>query len=564
MPVANNKKPRVAKAKVIKSKEAAAESKAATPNPNDPFIGKKIGNCEVTEKINEGGTAYIYKAFNTSFKMFRVLKILKPTLMDEQDFHILFIQEAQLTARLDHPHILRVFDTGVVDGHFYIEMEYIEGETLRTLISKRGKLSEREMLHITSQITRALKYAHSAKIKTPSGKIINGILHRDIKPENIMITADNTVKLMDFGAAKPLDLSSSTNQGMIVGTFHYMSPEQIDGMPMDARSDFFSLGIVMYELFTGQKPFVSDKLPSLIAKIQASKYKSLKKVRPSISPMTEELIDKLLYKKSGFRPKKAEEIDEAIQISLQVQTAWAAGNRAKVPFSIRQFYPTLALIISILALIISLTSRGSKPANSEKEIASKEVSESLSSMLERGKKAERKGLWKEAVSIYELVPAVNNGGVANEYLEAQIRIAAISFSQFNQFTKARAILEKLRMKYSDPAIDAYLGQIYYRQALYYEACERLKAAVNSQKGSVIPQTNEFKKTLLYYFANSLDGQYIYVEKTDPLLGEAIKAWENFIEFAGCIVNTKDKKCKYARERVGKLKKEQKNKKKNNS
>ena len=132
----------------------------------DPFVGKTFGHCEIREKINEGGTAYIYKAFNTSFKLFRVIKILKPSLSDEEDFYIRFIQEAQLTARLDHPNILRVYNTGEVDGYFFIEMEYLEGKTLRNLISDGKKISERETLNIASQLAKALNYAHKIRLLT--------------------------------------------------------------------------------------------------------------------------------------------------------------------------------------------------------------------------------------------------------------------------------------------------------------------------------------------------------------------------------------------------------------
>ncbi len=534
------------------------------PQHPDPFIGKKIGNCEVHEKLNEGGSAYIYKAFNTSFKMFRVLKILKPSLTDEEDFYFYFLQEAQLTARLDHPNILRVFDTGMADGHLYIEMEYIEGMTLRDLISKHSKISERETLNIASQLVKALKYAHDAKIQSPSGKQINGILHRDIKPENIMVTPDGTVKLMDFGAAKPLDLTSSTTQKMIVGTFHYMSPEQIDGEPLDARSDFFSIGIVMYELFTGHKPFISDKLTGLISKIQACKYRPIKKSRPSITPMTEELINKLLAKKANHRPSTIKEIDETILIAIQTFNAWAGGKKVKVPFNFRNFYPTLALIISCIALLFSIMTFFKRPNKFRIEGKTKnEIKESFFSMLEKGRDAEKKKLWKEAINFYELIPPVERGGVANEYLEAQIRGAYISFTHFNQFTKARAILEKLRFNYSDPAIDAYLGQIYFRQALYNEAKDRLQAAVKSKKGSVITKTNEFKSELLYYYANSLDRQFIYVDKNPDLLSEAVKAWEEFQIFKQCKHNSKDKKCSFAKKRLKELNQEMKKFKKGN-
>ncbi len=532
-------------------------SKMASGSPkgqssSDPFIGKTIGHCEIREKLNEGGTAYIYRAFNTAFRLNRVIKILKPSLSDEDDFFIRFSQEAQLTARLDHPNILRVFDTGEVNGYFYIEMEYLEGKTLRTLISEQKKISERDILNIGTQLVKALNYAHNVKIKSPSGDMISGILHRDIKPENIMMTPDKTVKLMDFGAAKPLNLTSNTMQGMIVGTFHYMSPEQLDGKKLDLRSDFFSLGIVLYELFARQKPFSSDKLVTLISAIKSCKYKPLRKVRPAISPLTEELVDRLLSRKPNNRPQTSKEISEHIDICMQAYIAWGSGKRIRVPFSFKRFYPTLSLLVSLAALSLSVYTYLQMP-RVEKEVANVQK-EPLVSLLEKGRDAENSNLWNEAVNIYEIVSPVEDGGVANEYLEAQVRRARICFTHLNQLTKAQAILEKLRMDFSDPAIDAYLGLIYFKRALYNEARERLDAAINTKKGSVVLQDVEFKRMLLYNFANSLDRQYIYIEQDPALLREAIKAWNYYREFSGCEDLRKDKECGFAKDRLKDLEK----------
>jgi serine/threonine protein kinase len=533
-------------------KNTASTSQASIPRGPDPFIGKTIGNCEIIEKLNEGGTAYIYKAHNLRFKLDRVIKILKPSLMEEGEFFARFVQEAQLTARLDHPNILRVYDTGEVDGFFYIEMEYIAGHTLRSYLQSTSRMSEREVLNITSQIIKALDYAHNIKIETPTGEMISGILHRDIKPENIMITSDKTVKLMDFGAAKPLNITSNTMQGMIVGTFHYMSPEQLDGKALDVRSDFFSLGIVLYEMYCGKKPFIGSNLTTLIEKIKSTKYERPRKLRPSISPLGEELVERLLSKNPDDRPRTAKEINESVQICIHSNESWGAGRKVRVPFSFKRIYPTLSLVLSVAACAISVIAYLRVPKN---QSAIPSYASETMSLLERGREIERKGQWEDAISIYELVPSLKNGGMANEYLEAQIRRAYICFHYLNQFTKARSILEKLRMEFSDPAIDAYLGQIYFKLALYNESRDRLEAALNSKKGSVMPQTEEFRRDLLFYYASALDRQYTYVDSRSPgLLIEALKAWNYYLQYSDCQSKLKDEQCIAASNRRSELEK----------
>ncbi|MFP4415850.1 MAG: protein kinase domain-containing protein [Chitinispirillaceae bacterium] len=528
-----------------------------TSEKTDPFIGKKIGNCELIEKINEGGTAYIYRGYNSRFELDRVVKILKPALAEDEEFYYRFTQEAQLTARLDHPNILRVYDTGEVEGYFYIEMEHIAGQTLRSYIQSNPRISERDVLRFAIQIAKALEYAHHVAIESPHKGQIKGILHRDIKPENIMILPDKSVKLMDFGAAKPLNITSSTMQGMIVGTFHYMSPEQLMGEELDVRSDFFSLGIVLYEVLTGQKPFTANNLTQLIEKIKECKFPAPTKIRPSISPMTEELVLQLLSKKKDHRPRSSKEIEESLQVCIQSYNAWGNGQKVRVPFSFKRFYPTFALIISCAALGISVFNLLQASLSFKPPAFAQEVSVSL---LEKARDLEKEKQWKEAVTIYELVPSVKDGGLANEYLEAQIRRAFLLFKRLDQYTKARSILEKLRMDYSDPAIDAYLGQIYFKLALYIEARDRLDAALSSNKGSVIPQSLEVRSKLLFDYANSLDRQYTYVDKNAGLLMEARKAWDYYIEFSECHKKVNDEDCRYAKERKKELEEDEKEQK----
>ncbi len=509
----------------------------------DQFIGKTIGNCEIVKRINEGGTALIYQAHNTRFDLKRVVKILKPAFTEEEEYFIRFRQEAQLVARFDHPNILRVYDTGQVGGFFYIEMEYIEGQTLREYIRANPKISEREILSIAQQMADALDYAHSVHIQGGGNDDIHGILHRDIKPENIMLTANKTVKLMDFGAAKPLNITSNTMQGMIVGTFHYMSPEQISDQPLDVRSDFFSLGIVMYELATGVRPFSATTLTELIERIRTCKFTRVRQLRKTISPLTEELIDRLLSRSRDHRPASAKEISESVKHCIHSYENWGTGKRVFVPFSVKRHFSTAALAASLIAMAFSAIALY---RSFFIDLSPVKFTESASiPLLEQGRNTERKELWDDAIRLYRMVPSIEKGGLANEYLEAQVRMAAIMIKYQENYTKARKILEALKSQYSDPVIDAYLGRVYFHLGLFKEAQERFESALKSTAGSVIPQTPDSKSEILYYSACAIDGRFTQDEQNEALLVEAIKAWDFYLEFSKCEIKPKEPACVYA-------------------
>ncbi|HKP96056.1 MAG TPA: serine/threonine-protein kinase [Fibrobacteria bacterium] len=527
------------------------------PFSGDPFLGRMIGHCKILEKINEGGSALIYRAHNLTFNLDRVIKILKPALAEDEDNFERFKQEAQLTARLDHPNILRVFDTGEIGKQFYIEMEYVEGQSLRAYLASRIRVREADILGLASQIAGALEYAHNVQIKNSNGESIQGILHRDIKPENIMITGNGAVKLMDFGAAKPMSVNTRTMQGTVVGTPHYMSPEQINGDALDARSDFFSLGVLLYELCTGRRPFEADNLASLLWKIDACKFERVRKLREAISPLTEELIEKLLAKNPDFRPANAAEIQESLQVSLRAFRVWGSGGTARIPFSFRRAFPTLALAVSLLALCLSGYTfwRGWRFMNGFS--ASPQLHSYFSSLLGKGMDAEMAKDYPAALATYELVPAPDKGGDRQAFLEAQLRGAAIYFKHKDQLTKARSILEQLRRDYDDPAIDAYLGQLYYGQALYMEAKERLEAFFNSSKNTVLRNSSyfnphDFQRDALYAYANTLDAQYTYIEQKPGLLDAAIAAWDRFGRFSDCADEPDDKRCRFTEKRADEL------------
>ena len=216
------------------------------------MIGKTLGHYQITEKLGEGGMGVVYKARDTHLDRFVAFKVLASEKVADPDRKRRFVQEAKAASALNHPNIIHVYDIDQADGTDFIAMEYVEGRTLAQLIPRRG-MQLGEALKYAVQIADALARAHGA-----------GIIHRDLKPSNIMVDEHGLVRVLDFGLAKLTEAAPSggdettrtaeatTEKGTIVGTTAYMSPEQAAGRKVDARSDIFSFGSVLYEMVTGR------------------------------------------------------------------------------------------------------------------------------------------------------------------------------------------------------------------------------------------------------------------------------------------------------------------------
>ncbi len=222
-------------------------------NQMDHYIGQMLDNrYEILEVIGRGGMAVVYKARCHLLNRYVAIKILRDDMAADQEFRTHFKKEAQAVAMLSHPNIVSFYDVSRTPDVDYIVMELIEGITLKQYMKSQGILKIKESVHFATLIAKALSHAH--------GK---GIVHRDIKPQNIMICMDGNVKVADFGIAY-LESAQVDEQNMAVGSVHYISPEQAKGQPVDARSDIYSLGIMMYEMFTGQLPYVGDSAESIV------------------------------------------------------------------------------------------------------------------------------------------------------------------------------------------------------------------------------------------------------------------------------------------------------------
>jgi serine/threonine protein kinase len=239
-----------------------------------PALGAKLGPHIVQVPIGEGGSAAVFRVWHEELETVRAIKILKKGY--KSDARERFFTEAKILADIRHPNIVEIFDIGYMEhGEPYLVLEYVEGISIKELIGiGGGRLPVAVALSIAYCVCQALHYAH-LKSYTLYGKVYKGLIHRDIKPENVLVSRSGGVKLMDFGIARPSEVSLHTVGGKVMGTLVYLSPEQLNGGALDHRSDIFSLGTVLYEMVTGARAFPQKTLSELVQKKTAGEYKPL-------------------------------------------------------------------------------------------------------------------------------------------------------------------------------------------------------------------------------------------------------------------------------------------------
>ena len=270
----------------------------------DNLIGKKLdGRYLIEGLIGVGGMANVYRGRDTQSGNEVAVKILKPELMDNEELVRRFKNESKAISILNHPNIVKVYDVSVTDKMQYIVMEYVDGITLKEYLKQRGgALTWKETVHFATQILAALDHAHN-----------KGIIHRDVKPQNIMLLADGSIKMMDFGIARFSRAQSQTVSDKAIGSVHYISPEQAKGDRTDARTDIYSVGVMLYEMLSGQLPFDGNGAVSIAIMQISEKPRPLAEIAPNVPEGLRQITEKAMNKDPNDRYQSAREMLEAIE-----------------------------------------------------------------------------------------------------------------------------------------------------------------------------------------------------------------------------------------------------------
>jgi serine/threonine protein kinase len=283
---------------------------------HDPqaLIGQRIGTYEVISMLGTGGMGDVYLARDVSLDREVALKILKPELLRDKEFEGRFTREARVIARLEHPNIVQIYAAGKAKDSLFLAMQLCKGETIDQVVRQRGALPVREALEITRKVADSLDYAHA-----------RGLMHRDIKPNNIMIDEAGSVKIMDFGLARSVvALDGMTKDGVFYGTPEYSSPEQAQTNRIDARTDIFSLGVVLYEMLTGKVPWAAETPLALFKKISEDAPLPIRHLNSKVPKNVEALVMAMLEKDRDERIQSARDVISAID-------ALTGGQPSPVP-----------------------------------------------------------------------------------------------------------------------------------------------------------------------------------------------------------------------------------------
>lgn len=277
----------------------AVDSQTVKQSMDDRFVGTEIGGCEILEKLGEGGMGAVYRARHITLNKVVAVKVMSSALMGEIH-RKRFLREARAAAQLEHLNIVQVHDTGVAEGYNYIVMQFIDGESIQRRINRQGKFEQKESLKVIRAAADALGFAHKRHM-----------IHRDIKPDNIMVTSDGIVKVADFGLVKSTEIEkdlTGMSQSMLMGTPHYMSPEQFEGKIIDHRTDIYSLGVTLYYMLTGQKPYEGTTPYQIMQGHLQQEFVDPSNLSEDIYPAVSQFVRKMMAREREHRYQTCEDV----------------------------------------------------------------------------------------------------------------------------------------------------------------------------------------------------------------------------------------------------------------
>jgi serine/threonine-protein kinase len=380
---------------------------------------KKVGKYEVIEELGRGAMGVVYRARDPFIGRLVALKTITPGLLDNPDLLQRFYREAQAAGRLQHPNIVIIYDLGEADGLPYIAMEFLEGNSLEKLIQNTPNMPLGQKLDIIIQLCRGLEFAHK-----------NGVVHRDVKPGNIIVMTDGTVKVVDFGIVR-LSSTSMTSTGMVIGTVGYMSPEQAQGEHVDARSDLFAVGVVMYELFAYQKPFAGNNVAAVLIKIVTEDPSPLEGAAPQVPPQLCEIVHRCLNKNPAERYQSLEDLIlelEPIARSMQRDMVEELVKQGQQLIEKEEFAEARPLLRNALKLDSSHSAAKTLMGKVDTEIRRLEIHPKVQKFLETGQGLFEEGKYEEAGKQFqEILKLDTQHGQAKELLEkAREEIARVA------------------------------------------------------------------------------------------------------------------------------------------
>ena len=296
------------------------------------LAGQRLGGYYLEEEIGRGSMGVVYRGKQVALNREVAVKVLPRSLARDASYVARFIREAQIIARLNHPNIVQIYDAGQHQKLLYFVMEYVQGPTLANLLHMDGMITQHLAIEYAAQIADALHAAYSER----------KVIHRDIKPENLMLNRWGKMKVMDFGLARATGLQRITAAKTLVGSIYYASPEQIWGESLDNRSDIYAVGVVLYEMVTGKRPFTGRTMTELTHAIIAGTPTPPRALNPGISPELEQIILKALARDRNHRYSDADEMAQSLQ-TLRFHSPSSPNLEASEPFQYSQpsFLPSL-------------------------------------------------------------------------------------------------------------------------------------------------------------------------------------------------------------------------------